>query len=144
MTREEYELRKLRLKEERQAGLELVEACYQAQLRALEMVWGSGPGQQAPVVSSASQSPAPATQPAPRRKLGQVYNDVIGVYWKLPQTFDRNDVCRALGYEPDRNTLFRILAELVQDGRLLIARRGGGRVPTTYSRPEAAPGTSHA
>jgi len=55
--------------------------------------------------------------------------------------FDRNDVCQALGYEPDRNSLFRILNELVQDGRLLIVQRGGGRVPTRYSRPETQPGT---
>jgi hypothetical protein len=66
-----------------------------------------------------------------------VYEDVMALYWKLPAEFDRNDVCQALGYEPDRNTLFRILTELVQDGKLVMTQRGGGRVPTRYSRPGA-------
>jgi len=47
--------------------MELVEASYQAQLRALEMVWSSsGPGAPAavPPPASSPQSPAPAAQPA--------------------------------------------------------------------------------
>ncbi|HEX3127894.1 MAG TPA: hypothetical protein VH394_11245 [Thermoanaerobaculia bacterium] len=132
MTREEYEARKRQLEEERRAGVELVEASYQVQLRALETLWAGG--SQTP---AREPSQAPPPQPAPRRRLGQVYEDVMALYWKLPAEFDRNDVCQALGYEPDRNTLFRILTELVQDGKLVMTQRGGGRVPTRYSRPGA-------
>ncbi|HEX6901185.1 MAG TPA: hypothetical protein VF789_15780 [Thermoanaerobaculia bacterium] len=39
MTRDEYEQRKRRLEGQLQAGVELLEAAYREQIRALELVW---------------------------------------------------------------------------------------------------------
>ena len=39
MTREEYEARKRRLEGDLRSGMELLEAAFQTQFRALEMVW---------------------------------------------------------------------------------------------------------
>ncbi|MES1240111.1 MAG: hypothetical protein ABUT39_00690 [Acidobacteriota bacterium] len=143
MTREEYEARRRRLDEQRKAGLELIEASYQAQLHALEQLWSSGSAAPAPPAPQPVNPAPPPESPVPRRRHGQVYDDVVKLYWKLPAEFDRNDVCQALGYEPDRNSLFRILNDLVEKGSLVVAQRGGGRVPTRYSRPGTPPAAPH-
>jgi hypothetical protein len=66
MTRDEYEARKRRLEEERQAGIELLEAGHQAQLRALELVWMLSSGEQAtlPPPPQSLKKPVPAGTPA--------------------------------------------------------------------------------
>jgi hypothetical protein len=142
MTRDEYEARKRRLEDERQAGIELIEAGHQAQLRALELVWMLSSGEQAtlPPPPRSLKKPVPAPAPAPARpKLKQVSDDVLAVFWDLPGELDRHDVCRAIGYDPPRNALFRVLNGLVEDGYLHVAEPGVGRVPTRYSRVAQPP-----
>ena len=39
MSREQYEQRKRRLEEQLRAGIQLLESAYQAQVRALDLVW---------------------------------------------------------------------------------------------------------
>jgi hypothetical protein len=34
----------------------------------------------------------------------------------LPAVFDRNDICRAIGYEPDRGSLYRTFKGLIEEG----------------------------
>jgi prophage antirepressor-like protein len=62
---------------------------------------------------------------------------VRSVFARLPEVFDRNDVCEALGYEPDRSSLFRVLQELERQGELALESRGGGKIPTLYRHPGA-------
>ena len=149
MTREQYEQRKQRLDEQLREGIALLEAAHRQQVRALELVWSMSaeealpsripPAETAgargpePVVSSAPP-PAPAPSPPRRRGAGELEGEVEEVLAGLPEEFDRNDVCRALGYEPDRGSLYRVLETLRQDGRIAIRNAGSGRVPTRYKK----------
>lgn len=87
-TREQYEARKLQLEEERQAAIELVQASYNTQLRALEMVWMSFSGEPVATPSPAPPPPPPAAAPdpasaapqkPPRPRPDQIYEDVNGL-----------------------------------------------------------------
>jgi hypothetical protein len=129
MTREQYEARKLRLDEERQA--------------AMEMVWMSFSGEPVATSSPAPAPPPPppapvpvsaAPQKPPRPKPDQIYADVTAALPRLPERFDRNDICKAIGYEPDRVALYRILNELVREGQLQVLARGLGKKGTKYRR----------
>jgi hypothetical protein len=134
MTREEYELRRQRIEEETRIAVDLLQAACQAQLRALEVLWLAS-GQPVNLTPSPAAlqhaSPAPVE---PRRSLGRVFHDVVKMLPQLPEVFDRNDTCRALGYEPDRTALYRILNELVRDGKLRVVSRGSGRMSAKYTR----------
>jgi hypothetical protein len=144
MTREQYEARKLRLEEERQAAMELVQASYNTQLRALEMVWMSFSGEHVATPSPTPPPPPPtpapvpvsaAPQKPPRPKPDQIYADVTAALPRLPETFDRNHICEAIGYQPDRVALYRILNELVREGKLQVQARGMGKKGTQYRQP---------
>jgi hypothetical protein len=145
MTHDEYERRKQRLEKERQAGMELVDASYRFQLRALELVWaatgGDGAAIREAVMTPSSPEPAappPAAPPRPaRRKPGELLGSVRAALDQVPEVFNRNDVCQALGYAPDRGSLYRILQELQEEGTLDVEDSGGGNVPTTYKKTRA-------
>lgn len=137
MTRDEYEARKRRIEAELQAGVKLLQSSAQAQLRALEMVWMSASGEPATTSAPSSRqteaAPARTSRPA-RRSLAQVYADLSAALPLLPELFDRNHVREAIGYEPDRVALFRVLNDLVAEETLGVEVRGGGQRPTTYRR----------
>ena len=146
MTREQYEHRKRRLEEQLRAGIQLLESACQAQIRALDLVWmlqaeEAGAGTEMPFSSSpaAPRAPAPARQeppPATHQPHGQktyaARDEIYSSFYRLPERFTRTDVCKMLGYEPDRGALFRILKELVDKGHLQIAERGFGKRATVY------------
>jgi hypothetical protein len=143
MTREQYEARKLRLEEELQAAVELVQASYHTQLRALEMVWMSFSGEAVETLSPVPVPPPPAEVPVPasvaprkppRPRPDQIYQDIVAALPGLPEVFDRNRVIAAIGYEPDRVALYRILSDLVREGRLHIEVHGRGKLGTKYRR----------
>jgi hypothetical protein len=134
MTQAEYEHSKQRLEEQRRAGVELVERAHEAQIRALELVWMLQGG-----AASASTAPPPPAPPAPpeqpqHRKGPEVEDDVYLQYWKLPEVFTRRDVCRALGYEPDRAVLHRVLKKLLRDGFTSLEFKGDGQSPAKYRK----------
>jgi hypothetical protein len=144
MTRAEYERHKQRLDEELRAGMEMLAAAHRYQLRALEMVWavtgeeGAAitPSVLAPAVPEtvAAPSPAPPPQKPRRHKSGELLEAVRTALTQLPETFNRNDVCAALGYDPDRGSLYRVLQELQAEGTLAMKSRGDGNVPTIYKK----------
>src|SRR5687768_3019577 len=106
MTRDEYEARKRRLEDELRSGMELLQAAFQTQFRALEMVWMGTSGE--PVSTSqavAVPPPAPEAKRPARRSAGQVYTDLLTALPSLPEIFDRGDICRVIGYKPDRVAL---------------------------------------
>ncbi|HKH44411.1 MAG TPA: hypothetical protein VKM72_07095 [Thermoanaerobaculia bacterium] len=153
MTREQYEQRKRRLEEQLRAGIQLLESAHQAQVRALDLVWmlqaeelAAGlVGETAAFVSPeptsppapAKQEPLPAPSPPRRRGPGDLAEDVRAALSRLPHRFTRGDMCAALGYEPDRGSLYRILQDLALKGTLHIESVGFGRRPTIYSNPGA-------
>lgn len=146
VNRNEYERRKERLKEQLHAGVRLLESAYQAQVRALDLVWmlqaeESDAGTAGGETASASGAPAPGIlDPRPvaevprQRRASEVDNDVRESFWRLPETFTRSDVCEVLGYEPDRGALYRSLQQLAQDGSVRIESPGAGQRATVYRK----------
>jgi len=143
MTREQYEHSKQRLDEQLREGIALLEAAHRQQVRALELVWSMSaeealPSRIPPVEAAASQgrpvSPAQAPSQPRRRGAGELEEEVEEALRNVPEEFDRNDVCQALGYEPERASLYRILQGLKTTGRLSIRQNGSGRVPTIYRK----------
>lgn len=134
MTQAEYEHSKQRLQEQRRAGVELVERAYEAQMRALELVWMLQGG--AASASTAPVPPAPVPPPEqPRRQSGpEVEDEVYSRFWEMPEVFTRRDVCRVLGYEPDRAVLHRILKKLLGDGFTSLEEKGDGQKPAKYRK----------
>jgi hypothetical protein len=143
MTREEYEQRKRRLEEQLRTGVELLEAAYREQMRALDLVWMARSEEGVPLpppalktASSVAREEAPP-RPAPavpRRPRGDLNEEVTAALDSLPEVFDRNQVCEVLGYQPDRSTLFRVLQQLAFQGVLAFESYGGGRRTTKYRK----------
>lgn len=152
MTREQYEQHKQRLEEQLRGGIQLLESAHQAQIRALDLVWmlqaeegAAEPVAEAEALSSPEPSPVPAPAkqealPAPRpprhRGIGDLEDDVRAALPRLPERFTRGDVCAAIGYEPDRGNLYRILQELVRGKSLRVESVGSGRKATVYRRTD--------
>ncbi len=154
MTRNEYEQRNRRLEEELRAGVELLETAYRHQVRALQLVWAAAggdveippsvmaafPGGPASAAPAFQALPAASPQPA-RRGAWDLYNDVQDALDEAPEVFDRSDICRILGYEPNRGSLYRTLQELIRDGACVLEERGAGKVPARYRKIEPSEAT---
>ena len=137
MTRDDYEEQKRRLAEQHRALLEMVEAAHQTQLRALEIVWRmmSGEGSAESLLPRPAAAPPPPAPPAKQRqKAGELYHDVVTALPGLPEPFTQDDVCRAIGYTPDRGSLYRTLQELRLQKRLVVQSGGSGNKPSRYRR----------
>ena len=140
MIQDEYELRRRRLDAQLQEGLQLLQAAHQAQVRALELVWMSQGGEELPPAApsgsarSAAPGSAPGAQTSARRKPDEVYEDLLLALQRLPEVFQRQDILDALGYNPDRTTLHRLLHELVRDGSLTVEEAGRGQRATRYRK----------
>jgi hypothetical protein len=136
MTRDEYERRKERLKEQLQAGVGLLESAYQAQVRALDLVWMLQAEESAAGAPDGVPSGVPEPQPAAARRRGaaEVDDDVREGFGRLPERFTRGDVCEVLRYEPDRGALYRSLQQLVAAGSVRVESPGAGQRATVYSK----------
>lgn len=144
MTRNQYEQHKRRLEEQLRAGIQLLETAYQAQIRALDLVWMlQVEAGEAEALFSPESVPAPpppkeevtAVPSRPRRRgSGELEADIEAALSRLPETFTRRDVCEALGYEPDRASLYRILQDLVREKRTRVESAGTGQIPTVYRK----------
>jgi hypothetical protein len=136
MTHDEYEQRQRQLDEQLRAGIELLEAAHRQQTRALDLIWRSFSGEEPGVRPGVPVSAEPR-RPSRRRAwelAGEIQEALAGV----PEVFDRNHVCQALGFEPDRSSLFRALEDLVRNGSLAVEELGSGRTPTRYRKTGAA------
>jgi hypothetical protein len=154
MTHDEYEQRKRRLEEELRAGVALLEMSFRHQIRALQLVWAASGGDveipslvmalpeasrllpAAPVLPA--PPPAPAPPPPTRRGAWDLLFDVQTALPKVPDVFDRGDICRAIGYEPDRGSLYRSFQNLIEEGAIAIEQRGTGRQPSRYKKTGAS------
>jgi hypothetical protein len=141
MTREDYETQKRRLAEQHRSLVEMVDAAYQAQLRALDMVWRMFSGEGAPQPLPAPPPPAAPVAPAPKRRrlrAGELKNDIAAALVRLPEILVFSDVNQAIGYAPDRGSLHRALQELIDEGHLHLHSRGTGTKPARFRNPYAA------
>ncbi len=141
MTREQYEDQKRRLADQHRSLVEMVDSAYQTQLQALDMVWRmlSGEGSPGPRPAAppppAPPEPAVAAPPARRRRrAGELFHAVLAALPHLPDPFVFSDICRLLGYTPDRGSLYRTLQELKDAGSIVICAIGSGTHPTQYRR----------
>lgn len=142
MTRQEYEERKRALEAQHLADIALMNVAHQARMRTLEDLWqntGAHARQPQPTASErppAPPAPAPPPEPAPkpRRQRYSVLADLAEALPRLPEVFDKNDIARALGYEPSRATLFRALLALKAEGLITTASTSIGGAETTRHR----------
>ena len=135
MTQDEYERRKARLDEQLRTGIELLESAHRAQMRALDLVWMiQGEEGSSPEPPAAAPDPVPPPEPPRRRRAPQVDADVRAAFPRLPATFTRREVCEALGYEPDRAALYRVLQDLTREGAVRVENPGGGQRATAYRK----------
>ena len=148
MTRNQYEEHKRRLEEQLRAGIQLLETAHQAQVRALDLVWmlqvEAGRELEALVSPEPSAAPSPTKQETPpppsqprRRTIAELERDVRAALPHLPETFTRRGICAALGYEPDRSSLYRILRELVRQESIRVESVGAGQIPSVYRKADA-------
>ncbi len=137
MTRDEYEARRHRLDDELRVAMELLKAGHQAQVQALDLLWRMS-------TEGGATPPGPVPAPAPARKprrrgAGELLTEVLAALPRLPELFTKDDVGKALPDPPDRASLFRVLRELKEAGRLRIESYGSGRFPTVYRQEPSAP-----
>ncbi len=140
MTQNEYEHYRRRLDEQLASGIELLKAAHAQQIHALELVWKMGSNEESVRAAAPATTAAPAPPPRPlRRKAGELITAIEAALPGLPEVFDRSAVIQALGYEPDRGSLYRALQDLFFQGVIAQEEIGGGRVSTTYRKK----GTGH-
>jgi len=128
MDPEEYERRKQALEEIYEADLEMVRAAHEVRLRSLEALWlSSAPG---PAPGTAA---APAEAPAPKQRNPDLRTAVEEIFDRLPDVFEKRDVTDALGWQPSRSSLYRILLDLARERRIRI-NPSLGRHPSQYRK----------
>ena len=144
----DYEIYRQRLEEQLRADVELLYEAYRAKLRAYETVLrtrgeiGAGPWPPeltlslppAPGLETAPPPPSTLPPKRPRSRAYSLIEAVEGVLDTLDEVFDRNDLIRALGFEPNRATLHRILTDLADAGFIALEKPGGGKQPNRYRR----------
>ena len=137
----EYQRLRRQLDDELRAGIEMLQAGYQAKVAALGEFWA--PQAEAPAQPAAPAPPpsAPAApeEPVQRLEPGELLADIELALAKVGEVFRKNDLCAALGYEPQRSTLHRVLAELQRDGAIQIDHPGSGRRATRYRKIASSP-----
>ena len=135
MNRAEYQRLRRQLDEELRAGIEMLRAGHRAKVEALEELW------EEPVVEAPASPPTapgsgeePVRPPEGRRTPGEIRAEVEAALAKLGDDFEKSDLCRALGYEPHRSSLHRVIEEMLADGSLEIESVGSGRRATRYRK----------
>lgn len=136
MTDEEYQRRKQRLEEQLRQGTELLQAAFR---EALELVWLATADKDAALPTASgpvktSPSPQPAAPARPRLKPGQLWKEVDAILDRLPEVFDRNDLVKALGYEPDRSALHRVMDGLRRHEIITLKSRSVGKFPAQWEK----------
>jgi hypothetical protein len=135
----EYRRLRRQLDEELRAGIEMLRAGHRAKVEALEELWME-PAMEVPVpvvepaVREEEPVPAAAEPPDGRRSPGEIRAEVEAALAKLGEVFEKGDLCRALGYEPRRSSLHRVIEEMLDDGALEVESLGSGRRATRYRR----------
>jgi hypothetical protein len=155
MTQAEIEKLRAKLEAQLRADVEVLYEAHRVKLRAFETIWRaqadlgrdevpapSSRMEPRPVLTLPAGPPPPPPAEAPGKKRGQAWallDAIEDAFADLPEEFDKNDLIRAIGYEPNRATLARALDTLRQEGWIAITERGAGKVPTRYRKAGGAP-----
>jgi hypothetical protein len=157
MTSRDHERFRRQLEKQLRADVELIYGAYCAKLRAYEVMHRLHgeldtdlllPAELTlrlpPAALPATPKPAPAPAPPPRNAPHELYLAVLETLEKLPELFDRSQVNAALGYEPRRPSLYRVLRDLESAGWLAVEERGEGRLSNLYRKlpPPDSPAAS--
>ncbi|HEX4498529.1 MAG TPA: hypothetical protein VIE43_22825 [Thermoanaerobaculia bacterium] len=141
MQDQEYERLRRGIEERLAADLELIHAAHQARLQALDALRLASADPQAPKESPPSVTQTapveePGGRPAAVQKLrrGGLLADIREIFGDLPEAFDKADVVRLLGYEPNRPSLHRAWDKLRDDGKIVMERFSAGRRPTRFRK----------
>ena len=143
MDQAEYQRRRRQLDDELSAGIEMLQEGHRAKVEALDRLWLKA-DQEAPASPPARPepiAPEPPVAPPPRelREAGELRADVEAALAAVGEEFEKRDLCRALGYSPNRTSLHRVLWNLQGEGLIEVLRHGIGRRATRYRR--ASPGS---
>jgi len=151
MDSQEYQQRRQALEEQLQSDLNLIRAGHEAKIRALERIWFTSDGPSSPPVetvpdetvaretvpaevvpetNAADAAEEPAVASASDRR--DTLSDLLDALPALPNEFDKSDISRALGYTPSRATLYRVLAKLEKEGKIVTVQSSQGRMKTLY------------
>lgn len=148
MNRAEYQRLRRQLDEELRAGIDMLRAGYRAKVEALDALWGEQPSEEVPASEPELPAPtpeppmpptlepaAPTAEPQSARRLdGEVEADIKAALDRLGDAFLKSDLCRALGYEPSRTSLYRALATLQREGIIKLESPGVGRRAGLYRK----------
>ena len=141
MNQAEYQRLRRQLDEELRAGMEMLQAGHRAKVEALdaqgrEDVEPSPAGRPVPPAPREEPPLPAAAPPADRERLqaGELLDDIEAALERVGDEFLKSDLCRALGYEPHRSSLYRALWELEKEGVLEVQRQGLGRRASRYRK----------
>jgi hypothetical protein len=147
MTSRDHERFRRQLEKQLRADVELIYGAYCAKLRAYEVMHqlhgDLDPDLLLPAELTLSLPPAPlpatpppasAPAPPPRKAPHELYLAVLSALEQLPELFDRSQVNAALGYEPRRPSLYRVLRDLEREGWLAVEERGEGKISNLYRK----------
>jgi len=149
LNRAEYHRLRSQLDEEFRVGLEMLQAGYRAKVEALDALWEEPPSEEVPASEPEPPAPPPAelsalpsSEPAApaakpqseRRREGEVQADIEAALEEVGDVFAKSDLCRALGYQPPRTSLYRALAQLERDGIIKLESPGIGRHAGVYRK----------
>jgi hypothetical protein len=130
----EYQRLRRQLDEELRAGIEMLQEGHRAKVEALDKLWlrESEPSPASPPVPP---EPPPVPQPSrERREAGELRDDVEAALAAVGDEFEKRDICRALGYTPNRTSLHRALWNLQGEGLIELLHPGRGRRSTRYRK----------
>jgi hypothetical protein len=143
----EYERLRRNIEERLAADLELIQAAHQARLKALDALRLASADPQTPMESPLSvtqtepvQEPGGLPVAVPRLRRGDLLADILKIFPDLPEIFDKADVVRLIGYEPNRPGLHRVWDKLREDGKITMERFSAGRRPTRFRKVGVAAG----
>lgn len=135
----EYQRLRRQLDEELRAGIEMLQAGHRAKVVELDGLRVSSTAAPAQPPAPAPASPVVAAEPTQRLEPGELLADVELALTEVGEVFRKSDLCAALGYEPQRSTLHRVLAELQRDGVIQVDHPGSGRRATRYRKIVSSP-----
>jgi hypothetical protein len=136
----EYRRLRRQLDEELRAGIEMLRTGHRAKVEALEALWIE-PAVEVPAAEPATREtsvPAARQPPEGRRTPGEIRAEVVAALAKLGEVFEKSDLCRAMGYEPHRSSLHRVIEDMLRDGELETESSGAGRRATRYRKGRQA------
>jgi len=139
----EYQRRRRQLDDELRAGIEMLQEGHRAKVEALDRLWlktdeeapASPPAPPEPIASE----PPVTSPPREQREAGELRAEVEAALAAVGEEFEKRDLCRALGYMPNRTSLHRVLWDLQGEGLIEVLRHGVGGRATRYRR--ASPGS---